>query len=144
MLNSRSKKPLRRIEVIDTTESLDIVDTKTKMENEKDYPQLPQKSTRIKIEEVDSSSSKTDPAGQKDEKEEEEVAAIDLRVELPPSPLGVSKSRGPGRSMEAELLAAPPLGTDRLTPPPLPATFAQFTKDWRTLHTPHQRLNTTN
>ena len=172
----RSKKPLRRIEVVDTKQVPDFAgknvgkdknnteeEEKKKVNKEKKVDKLekvdkfekmkdvkkvekeasiplaaaPQASRRIKIEEVDSSSNLKDASSplrenrvaEKDQREEdkEEMEAV-----------GVSKSRGLGRRMEEELMAASPRGPERGIPP-LPTSFAQFTKDWRTLHAADQR-----
>ncbi len=87
--------------------------------------------TRLKIEEIDSSSTGTDDTRVEDkgEKTKEEV--------------GGSRTRGLGRRVEEELMASSlsPRGaeSEQRGIPALPLSFAQFTKDWRTLHTSSQR-----
>jgi hypothetical protein len=86
--------------------------------------------TRLKIEEIDSSSSTDDTRVVEDEGEKttEEV--------------GGSRTRGLGRRVEEELMASSlsPRGAEsERGVPALPLSFAQFTKDWRTLHTSSQR-----
>ncbi len=87
---------------------------------------------RLKIEEIDSSSSTDDTRVVEDdgEKTKEEV--------------GGSRTRGLGRRVEEELMASSssscPRGAESERGiPALPLSFAQFTKDWRTLHTSSQR-----
>ncbi len=83
--------------------------------------------TRLKIEEIDSSSDDTriEEDGEKTTKE-----------------VGGSRTRGLGRRVEEELMASSlsPRGAESERGiPALPLSFAQFTKDWRTLHTSSQR-----
>ncbi len=89
--------------------------------------------TRLKIEEIDSSSSTDDTRVEDEdgEKTTEEVVG--------------SRTRGLGRRVEEELMASSSSSSPRGAEseqrgiPALPLSFAQFTKDWRTLHTSSQR-----
>lgn len=99
-------------------------------------PEVSKPATRIKIEEVDSSLD--DSLKSSLQLSDKERVSEEKSEELPTAS-GGSKSRGLGRKMEDELMAAAAqLGTERGIPS-LPTTFAQFTKDWRTLHSPEQR-----
>ncbi len=155
MKSFRSKKPLRRIEVAESNESSDIKKKPEIVTNKEasvkavssplvsTHPppaatirQSESKSastgggTRLKIEEIDSSSSIDDTRVEDDGEKttEEEV--------------GGSRTRGLGRRVEEELMASSlsPRGAESERGiPALPLSFAQFTKDWRTLHTSSQR-----
>ena len=86
---------------------------------------------RLKIEEIDSSST-------------DDTRVVEEDVEKTTEELGGSRTRGLGRRVEEELMASSSSSCSRGAEsergiPALPLSFAQFTKDWRTLHTSSQR-----
>ncbi len=94
--------------------------------------------TRLKIEEIDSSTGVSSSISTDDTRVVEEDGEKTIEE------VGGSRTRGLGRRVEEQLMASSssscPHGAEgERGTPALPLSFAQFTKDWRTLHTSSQR-----
>ncbi len=94
--------------------------------------------TRLKIEEIDSSTGSLEVSSSSTED-----TRVEEDVEKTTKEVGGSRTRGLGRRVEEELMASssssPSVAESERGIPALPLSFAQFTKDWRTLHTSSQR-----